>query len=69
MGSEEGDEVFEGERRGVSTVERVGINVEDGLPGGGGSGGDDGLREAGADNYKVEIGRLDWWERCNFVHQ
>lgn len=49
MGSEEGDEVVERERSGVRTVERIGIEVEDGLPGGGRGGGDDGFWQARAD--------------------
>lgn len=50
MGSDEGDEVVEWERGGVSAVERVGIEVEDGLPGGGRGGGDDRFRQARADH-------------------
>ena len=53
----------------MSAVEGIGIEVEDSLSGGGGSGGDDGLREAGVDNNKVEIGGFDKRIQHSFVHK
>lgn len=58
-GGEEGGEGREREGGEEGAVERVGVDVEDGLPGGGAGGGEDGLREAGAAEDHVERGGVD----------
>jgi len=56
-GIEVRDEIFEGERSEMATIEGIGIEVENGFSDGGCGGGDDGFGEAGADDNKIE---LDW---------
>lgn len=50
MGLKKIDEVLERERGKVAAIERVGVQVEDSFAGSGGGGGEDGFREAGADD-------------------
>lgn len=54
------NEIFEGERSEMATVEGIGIEVEDGFSDGGCGGGDDGFGKAGADDNKIEVDWVYW---------
>lgn len=48
----------------MGAVEGVRVEVEDGFSGRGCGGGDDGFRQAGADDYQVEVRRLHRRKLC-----
>lgn len=59
VGVQEGYEVLESEGRVVGAVEGVRIEMEYGFAGGGGCGGDDRFRQAGADNDQIKVRWVD----------
>lgn len=52
----------------MAAVEGVGVDVEDFFSGGRGGGGDDGVREACADEDEIEGVGLNWRIGRSFVH-